>query len=131
MTGFKPLGGVAGLALVGPFGRPGGVSITLKTQRGNIDYDQIRLTARQGTGALIQMYNGAVTAVAADAVVFDGDFNLIDAGGPPVVLVATPAHHNSAGTPGQQSYDGSGNFYFCYATASWARMGAGGYSNSF
>lgn len=42
-----------------------------------------------------------------------------------------PAHFNTPGTPGQTAYDTAGNFYFCYATDQWARIGAGGYSNSF
>ena len=48
-----------------------------------------------------------------------------------IQFVTVPAHFNSSGTTGQVSYDGSGNFYWCYLTDTWAQMGPGGYSNSF
>jgi|GEM_PF-5974252 len=107
----------------------GGAGAAVKTQRGNIDFDQVRTIARQGTGALFQMFNGS--AADGDALIFDANGNAIDAGAPPVLRVATPAHHNSAGIPGQMAFDAIGNFYWCYAPNSWAQMGAAGYSNSF
>ena len=128
---MKPVGGVAGLVLVGPFSALGLSVPAVKTQRGNIAFDQVRLTDRQGTGSLFQMYNPVIAGVPGDGVVFDANFNLIDAGGAPIVLVPAPVHYNSAGSPGQGAYDGSGNWYWCYTTNRWARMGPGGYSNSF
>lgn len=58
---------------------------------------------------------------------------VINLGGIPVpTLNATPpAGHASAGTVGMLAIDGSGNFYFCYATNSWAQIGPLGYSNTF
>ena len=32
---------------------------------------------------------------------------------------------------GQVSFDASGNYYWCYAPNSWARIGPAGYSNTF
>jgi hypothetical protein len=108
----------------------GGAASTLKTQRGNIDYDQIRLIARQGNGASFQMFNG-VLPTPGHALLFDGNGNAMDAGGPPPIWVGTPAHYDSPGLPGRTAYDSSGNFYFCCAVNSWAQIGPGGYSNSF
>jgi hypothetical protein len=56
-----------------------------------------------------------------------------DRTGPGVLLAysAAPAAHGSTGAVGQVAYDSSGNFYWCYATNSWARIGPGGFSNSF
>jgi hypothetical protein len=48
-------------------------------QRGNIDYDQIRASVRQGTGGRFQMYYGGPPA-ANDIAVWDGHGNLIDSG---------------------------------------------------
>lgn len=70
--------------------------------RGNIDFDQIRVSARSGNGSQLLTWNT-----------------------PP------PALHTSTGITGQVAYDAFGNFYWCYSTNSWARMGPGGYSNSF
>ena len=70
--------------------------------RGNIDYDQIRVAARTGNGPQLLTWS-----------------------------VPGPGAASSTGTPGQIAYDSLGNFYFCYATNSWAQIGAGGYSTSF
>lgn len=72
------------------------------TQRGDIDFDQIRVAARTGDGNQLLTWN-----------------------------VIGPGSHSSFGVPGQIAYDVSGNFYWCYAADSWARIGPGGYSNSF
>jgi hypothetical protein len=74
----------------------------LAMQRGNIDYDQVRKTARTGDGTQLLTWN-----------------------------VTPPATHSATGTAGQIAYDSSGNYYWCYAANSWARIGPGGYSNSF
>jgi hypothetical protein len=107
-----------------------GAAAATKKQRGNIDFDQIRLIARQGTGGMFQMFAGSA-ANQGDALVFDPQGNAIDAGAPPALLVGKPAHHNSTGTAGQMAYDGSGNLYLCYAANSWMQIGSGGWSNSF
>lgn len=72
------------------------------TARGNIDFDQIRVSARTGNGDQLLTYTN-----------------------PP------PGASTSTGTPGQIAFDASGNWYWCYATNAWARIGPGGYSNSF
>ena len=128
---LRAIGGVGGLALVGPFGFSGGPGITVKTQRGNIAFDQIRLTDRQGTGSEFQMYNPVIAPATGDVCIFDGDYNLVDAGAPPALLVAAPSHHNSSGFAGQQATDSGGAVYFCYATNAWVRINSGGWSNSF
>jgi len=71
-------------------------------QRGNIDYDQIRKTARTGDGTQLTTWN-----------------------------TVPPATHAATGSAGQIAYDSAGNFYWCYAANSWARIGSGGYSNTF
>jgi hypothetical protein len=48
-------------------------------QRGNIDYDQIRSTARQGAGAMFQMFGGG-TVTAGHGLVYDTGGNAIDSG---------------------------------------------------
>lgn len=49
------------------------------TQRGNIDYDQIRLTARQGPGSKFQMFGGG-TPAEGHVAVYDADGSIIDGG---------------------------------------------------
>ena len=102
----------------------------VKRQRGNIAFDQVRLTARYGTGPMFQMTLGN-PASPGDVGVYDANGNLGDGGGPPAVWVTAPAHHNSTGIPGQAAYDSSGNFYYCYAPDAWAQIGPGGWSDSF
>lgn len=80
----------------------GGSAVIPATARGDIDSDQIRASARTGNGSQLLTW----TAPA-------------------------PALHTSTGVAGQVAYDSSGNLYWCYATNSWARIGPGGYSNSF
>jgi hypothetical protein len=36
----------------------------------------------------------------------------------------------SAGTPGEVAFDSAGNWYWCYALNSWARIGPGGYGSA-
>lgn len=102
---------------------------TPATQRGNIDYDQLRTSARSGNGPLLQM-SASAAPVAGHVPIYDAYGNLIDSG-QVALLTGAPATHASSGTPGQIAYDSSGNFYFCYAVNLWARQGPGGYSNSF
>lgn len=86
------------------FGWPTGGSIptTPPSVRGNIDYDQIRVAARSGNGSQLLTWQ-----------------------------TPAPAISTSAGTPGMTAYDAIGNFCWCYATNQWARIGPGGYSNTF
>lgn len=72
------------------------------TARGNIDFDHLRVSARTGNGPQLLTWN-----------------------------VPGPAAHGSAGVAGQVAYDAFGYFYWCYATNAWARIGPGGYSNTF
>jgi hypothetical protein len=51
------------------------------SQRGNIDYDQVRTAARQGQGGMFQMFGGGTTA-SGHMAVYDAAGNLVD-GGPP------------------------------------------------
>jgi hypothetical protein len=50
-------------------------------QRGNIDYDQVRATARQGPGALFQMFGGGATGDG-DFAVYDSLGSVVDGGSP-------------------------------------------------
>jgi len=68
-TGGLDLGGIEG----------GTVSAT---QRGNLAYDQVRSTARQGTGALFQMFGGG-TVTSGHALVYDANGNAVDGGSAP------------------------------------------------
>lgn len=54
-------------------------AITLPTQRGNIDYDQIRSSVRQGAGVKFQMFAGS-TAAAGNVLVYDAAGNASDGG---------------------------------------------------
>ena len=47
------------------------------------------------------------------------------------IVATAPASHAAPGRAGQIATDAAGNLYFCYAPNSWARLGSGGYSNSF
>lgn len=57
-----------------------------------------------------------------------GDASFFDTG---ASVASTPSKSSSSGTAGQISYDSLGNFYWCYATNSWARMGPNGFSMTF
>ena len=50
-------------------------------QRGNIDYDQIRRSARSGDGAKLHTLTGSITT--GHGVIFDAAGNLIDSGSAP------------------------------------------------
>jgi hypothetical protein len=80
----------------------GGAYVAPATARGNIDYDQIRVAARTGNGNQLLTWS-----------------------------TPAPALSTSTGTPGQIAYDSSGNFYWCYGTNQWARIGPAGYSDTF
>jgi hypothetical protein len=80
----------------------GAAAVVPATARGDIDYDQIRVSARTGNGNQLLTWS-----------------------------TPAPALHTSTGVAGQIAFDSSGNIYFCYATDQWAKIGAGGYSNSF
>jgi hypothetical protein len=71
------------------------------TQRGCIAFDQIKASDRTGNGN--QLLTWSTTA---------------------------PAHSTSTGAAGQIAYDSAGNYCWCYAANSWARIGPGGYSTS-
>jgi hypothetical protein len=70
------------------------------TQRGNIAYDQIKASDRTGDGNQLLTYS------------------------------EIPATSGAAGTAGQIAVDGFGNWFWCYAANSWARIGPAGYSIS-
>jgi hypothetical protein len=57
----------------------GSIAVVAKRQRGNIAYDQIRATHRQGSGAAVQMFTGAPPAPGHLAA-FDPNGNLVDSG---------------------------------------------------
>jgi concanavalin A-like lectin/glucanase superfamily protein len=52
-------------------------------QRGNIDYDQVRQAARQGTGSKFQMMTGSVTT--GHMAIYDASGNVVDGGAPSTV----------------------------------------------
>lgn len=99
-------------------------------QRGNIAYNQIRASDREGAGAQVQMFGGGAT-FQGHATQYDNNGNVIDSGGFTMPRVATPPAHASFCVVGMASLDSSGNFYWCYAVNAWARIGPGGYSTSF
>src|SRR5215469_11493872 len=55
-------------------------------QRGNIDFDQVRITARKGSGAMFQMFSGTAP-ISGHAAVFDSNGNVTD-GGPPSGVIS-------------------------------------------
>jgi hypothetical protein len=59
----------------------------------------------------------------------DGSGN-VSANVPIAVLVAPPAAPTSTGTPGEVAFDSAGNWYWCYAFNSWARIGPTGYGSA-
>jgi hypothetical protein len=71
------------------------------SQRGNTAYDQIRTSDRTGNGPQLLTYT-----------------------------IPAPASATSAGTPGQIAFDAAGNWYWCYAVNSWARIGPAGYGSA-
>ena len=99
-------------------------------QRGNIAYDQIRANDRQGAAHQFQMFGGGQT-VPGHAAAYDGSGNVVDAGVVALGRITAPVTHTDPCTVGQIAIDGSGNWYWCYGTNLWARIGPGGYSNSF
>lgn len=72
-------------------------------QRGNIDYDQIRSAARQGTGAKFQMMTGS-TVTAGHMAAYDANGNVVDGGAPSTGTVTStaltvPTEFTVAGSP--------------------------------
>lgn len=63
----------------------GGAAAARMLQRGNIDFDQVRMAARQGAGSKFQMFGGG-TPVAGHAAVYDASGNVVDGGGASGVL---------------------------------------------
>lgn len=55
------------------------------TARGNIDYDQVRVSVRQGSGGMFQMFGGGSVSTGHVAV-FDANGNVIDGGGGTTIL---------------------------------------------
>lgn len=99
-------------------------------QRGNIAYNQIREADREGAAHQFQMFGGGQT-VPGHAAAYDGSGNVVDAGVVALGRITAPVTHTDPCTVGQIAIDGSGNWYWCYGTNLWARIGPGGYSNSF
>lgn len=80
----------------------GAAAIAPASARDDLTYDQIRVSDRTGNGAQLLTWT-----------------------------IPAPVSAASAGSAGQIAYDGTGNFYFCYAPNQWAKLGPAGYSNSF
>jgi hypothetical protein len=59
-------------------------SVPVYTQRGNIDYDQIRSSVRQGSGSAFQMFGGG-SVMAGHMGVYDASGNMVDGGAPSTV----------------------------------------------
>jgi hypothetical protein len=104
ITHFLNTGPSAGPLLVGlrMRGAAAALMIVPPTARGNIDTDQIQVASRTGDGSKLLTW----TTIA-------------------------PVTHTTAGVEQQIAYDAFGNFYWCYAANKWARIGPGGYSNTF
>lgn len=98
---IRYIGAVRPLVYAWPTGS-GAIPPPAATQRGNIAFDQIAITSRTGNGNQLLTWT-----------------------------FFPPPRNNSTGTPNQIAYDAVGNFYWCYATNQWARIGPGGYSNTF
>jgi hypothetical protein len=80
-----------------------GAAATTPTQRGNIDYDQIRAPARHGIGSQIQMFSGGPSA-AGQVAVFDATGNLVPSsggagGGVSSVGLSMPGEFSVSGSP--------------------------------
>ena len=100
---FLNSGPAAGPVLVGLRTRGAAASVVVPAvERDNITFDQIAIASRTGNGSQLLTWS-----------------------------IPAPGAHSSTGTPNQVAYDALGNFYWCYATNSWARIGPGGYSNTF
>lgn len=100
---FLNTGPAAGPVLVGLRNRSSAAAAVIPaTSRGDIDFDQLLVAARTGNGSQLHTWTSPA-----------------------------PGGHGSVGSAGQVAYDSSGNLYWCYAANSWARIGPGGYSNSF
>jgi len=108
----------------------------LPPQRGWIAYDQIRAADRVNlTSRIFQMFGGGLVTDANPAA-FRSDGSTVPANyyginGTVTAITTAPVVSTSPGIPGQFAIDGSGNFYWAYGTNQWARIGPGGYSNSF
>ena len=96
------VGGVHPLIL--GFGASGAI-VTPPSQRGNIDYDQIRAAARQGDGNQFCMA-GPSSPVAGHVPVYDAQHNLVDSGGGPggsgtvtSVALTMPSDFTVGGSP--------------------------------
>lgn len=57
-----------------------GMPTAAAAQRGNIAYNQIRGTSRQGDGSRLQMFGGAIGPVAGHVAAYDANGNVIDGG---------------------------------------------------
>jgi hypothetical protein len=99
---FLNSGPAAGPVLVGLRNRGAASIVIPATQCGDITFDQIRTSDRTGNGNQLLTWT-----------------------------TPGPGIHNDPGTSGQIAFDSSGNFFWCYAANLWARVGPGGYSNSF
>lgn len=94
--------GAARPLIYGWYASGGFVPLIPASARGSIAFDQLKVSSRAGNGSQLLTWNTS----------------------PPVL-------HNSTGAPNQIAYDSLGNFYWCYNTNQWARIGPGGYSNTF
>jgi hypothetical protein len=62
--------------------QPAHMLAAVPQQRGNIDYDQIRIAARQGTGNKLQMFGGG-SVTSGHVAVYDANGNVVDGGSTP------------------------------------------------
>jgi hypothetical protein len=106
-------------------------------QRGWIAYDQIRPADRSNFSShIFQMAGSGGLVTTGNPTVYDGNGSTVPANyfglsGTAMVMTTAPSVSTSPGVQGQFAIDATGNFYFCYGTNQWARIGPGGYSSSF
>lgn len=107
----------------------------LESLTGWAQQDEARLNALEGGGAGASTGVGASTGASTGT---SGAFgaqqqNLLQSlsASAAQMLGQAPSHYNSPGAVKQIATDTQGNFYWCYAPNRWARIGSGGYSNSF
>lgn len=92
-------------------------------QRGNIAYNQIRASHREGAGQQFLMFGGGA-AIQNHGLMFDGQGNAMDSN-----MIATgfagtfPPVSTSIGIPGTMAYDpATGTLYLCYNNNLWAKF---------
>lgn len=89
--------------------------------------------AQQDETSIAGLTGGATAGGAGSPAFGSQQANLLQSLGATALQMVTPAplHFNYPGKPGQVAVDPAGNFYWVYAPSRWARIGSGGWSNSF